>query len=178
MTHIDEWRGVVGWEEFYEVSPTGLIRNKTTKKVRKHRVEKLGYCSVDLWNHNCMKRLKVHRMVAMAYLSNPDNKPQVNHKDGNKENNSVDNLEWCTAKENSAHAYKKGLSVSVKGERHGRVKLTDLEAYFIRYGGLSNNEAAKEFGVSPRLVRAIKAGHLWKHLPPFTKQKVTERVTK
>ena len=151
-----------GWDGIYAVSSSGKIRNNKTGKLRKFRKEKHGYLSVDLWNKNYMKRLKVHRLVAVAFIPNLDNKPQVNHKDGNKENNVSNNLEWNTAQENSCHAYKTGLSKPIRGEKHGRSKLTELEAMFIRYSSESHSVLADEFGVSLRLVRKIKNNDLWK----------------
>lgn len=164
MKHIEEWKDVVGWEGLYKVSNTGKVYSCYAKKERKLSVEKLGYASVDLWDKRHMKRVKVHRLVALAFLDNPDNKQQVNHKDGNKLNNNVENLEWSTAKENSTHAYDTGLSSAPVGERHGRVKLTELEAAFIKVSKDSNARLATEFGVSSRLVRKIKNGDLWKCL--------------
>lgn len=164
MQHTEEWKDVVGWEDMYSVSSEGRVYSKHTKTLRKPRTEKLGYLSVDLWNNNYMKRLKVHRMVAQAFIVNPENKPQVNHKDGDKANNKLSNLEWATAKENSQHAYSNKLSRPTVGARHGRSKLTELEAFFIKHSELPNKDLATEFGVSQRLIRKIKQGELWKCL--------------
>jgi hypothetical protein len=164
MEHIEKWKDVEGWDGIYSVSDTGKIRNNKTGKLRKFRKEKLGYLSVDLWNNMYMKRLKIHRLVALAFIPNTDSKPQVNHKDGNKENNSVGNLEWNTAQENSQHAYRTGLSQAVTGEKHGQSKLTELEAMFIKSSTEPNKVLADEFGVSSRLVRKIKNNELWKNI--------------
>jgi hypothetical protein len=164
MEHIEKWKDVEGWDGIYSVSDTGKIRNNKTGKLRKFRKEKLGYLSVDLWNRGFMKRLKIHRLVALAFIPNMDSKPQVNHKDGNKENNSVENLEWNTAQENSQHAYQTGLSQAITGEKHGRSKLTELEAMFIKSSTEPNKVLADEFGVSSRLVRKIKNNELWKNI--------------
>lgn len=89
----------------YEVSSLGRIRNKTTNYILKNRVTKTGYYQVNIKfnGDNKFKNAYVHRLVAQAFLDNPDNKPSVNHIDGNKENNSVDNLEWSTYKEQEYH---------------------------------------------------------------------------
>ena len=89
----------------YEVSNCGNIRNKTTKYVLKQRLTKTGYyqVSIKLDNTGKFQNQYVHRLVAIAWLPNEDNKPSVNHKDGNKNNNSVDNLEWMTYVEQQAH---------------------------------------------------------------------------
>jgi hypothetical protein len=161
MEHTENWKDVVGWPE-YMVSDTGVIRYKATGKIRKPRIEKLGYHSVDLWRNNYMKRLKVHRMVALAFIDNPLNKPQVNHIDGDKNNNKVSNLEWTTAKENSQHAYATGLSKPIASMKHGRRKLNDIEACFIYHSELPAVSLCEEFGVSRRLVNKIKQGKLWR----------------
>lgn len=85
---------------------------------------KLTYYAVTLWMHNKAICRKVHRMVAEAFIPNPDNLPQINHKDGNKLNNHADNLEWCTAKQNARHAYDTGLA-------HGH-RLTEEEKQHLR----------------------------------------------
>jgi len=99
----------------------------------------------------------VHRVVAGAFIPNPDNKSQVNHKDGVKVNIEVRNLEWVTAKENSKHAVETGLI-------HNSFKLTKADAIQVKYSNLSNAKLAKIFGVSRRLISQIKNNECWKHV--------------
>lgn len=95
----------------YEISNTGKIRRK--KSIKEHSVtDKKGYLTTDLYSNGVRKSVRVHRVVAEEFIPNPDNKPEVNHKDGNKHNNNVDNLEWVTKKENCEHAWKHGLARS------------------------------------------------------------------
>ena len=95
----------------YLVYDDGRIYSSKHKKFLTPDVEKLGYHQVTLFDENGRKnRIKVHRLVAMTYIENPDNLPQVNHKDGDKSNNSVSNLEWCTAYQNNKHARDNGLN--------------------------------------------------------------------
>ena len=88
----------------YQVTSWGRVYNKTTRMFVTQEEHHKGYLRVDLYNENGRKHKKVHRLVAEAFITNPDNKPQVNHIDGNNQNNSVTNLEWVTNAENAAKA--------------------------------------------------------------------------
>ena len=88
-----------------------------------------GYLETHLYINNKNKVFKVHRLVAMAFIPNPENKPEVNHKDGNKQNNSKENLEWCTSSENQIHAYKNKLKVNTTKKA---ILQYDLQGAFIR----------------------------------------------
>jgi len=106
-----EWKSIRGYEGRYEVSNTGSIRNAITKQVRKNQLDRYGYEYISLRAiPNCTpKNHKVHRLVALAFIENPSDKPQVNHIDGNKLNNNACNLEWVTNTENIHHGRKHGL---------------------------------------------------------------------
>lgn len=98
---IPVWKDVKGYEGLYIVSDTGQVKSLFRyKKVLKPNVTKRGYCTVQLFKDGKSKRLLIHRLVAEAFIPNEYNYPQVNHIDENKTNNSVANLEWCTAKYN------------------------------------------------------------------------------
>ena len=97
-----EWKKIDGFPR-YSVSDAGLVRNDVTGLVLKPDVTK-GYLRVTLRNSSCSKRFMVHRLVAQAFIPNPDRKPEVNHKDGNKANCADWNLEWATRSENELHA--------------------------------------------------------------------------
>ena len=106
----EEWQPVQGFEGFYEVSKTGKIRSLprngtiSTKRILKQR-DVRGYMQVRLQKNGKSKDAKVHRIVAQAFIENPLNKREVNHKDGNKHNNDVKNLEWATSSENQLHSF-------------------------------------------------------------------------
>ena len=103
----EQWRAVEGYPG-YEVSNLGRVKGHgKIMKPYKHRVT---YKMVDLYKSGKrVARGMVHRMVANAFIPNPDNKPEVNHIDGNKHNNDISNLEWCTHHENMSHAWNTGL---------------------------------------------------------------------
>lgn len=107
----EEWRPVKGYEGLYEVSNTGKVRSLYFGKTRilSPCKNSQGYLQAVLCKDKVPKGLRVHRLVASAFIPNPNNKPEVNHIDGNKANNNVDNLEWCTREYNMRHACHNGL---------------------------------------------------------------------
>ncbi len=102
---IEIWKNIKGYEGLYQVSNFGRIKSLprcTTKGgIRKLRIYSNGYLYFSAWKNGKVKMLLIHRVVAQAFIPNPNNCPQVNHKDENKTNNCVSNLEWCTAKYNT-----------------------------------------------------------------------------
>ena len=106
------WKDIKGYEGRYQISNYGNIKSLKRngcsggmiKTEKRH-----GYLRVRLWKESTVKNYSIHKLVAISFLPNYDNKPFINHKDGNKENNFVGNLEWCSQKENMVHAYENGL---------------------------------------------------------------------
>lgn len=98
FTHI-----ILGKKRYF-INDSGEVYNNNCKKIKSHP-DKDGYPKVRLWNGEKYKNFFVHRLVAAAFIPNPMNKPQVNHKDGNKTNNNVSNLEWVTQSENMRHCF-------------------------------------------------------------------------
>lgn len=118
------WKDIKGYEGLYQVSNLGRVKSlnhirKNGKsgeyiqkgKVLQNLISCCRYYQVGLSKNGSIKFLTVHRLVAEAFIPNPENKPQVNHIDGNKLNNCIDNLEWCTRSENQLHAWKNGLQM-------------------------------------------------------------------
>ena len=138
---IEEWRPVVGYEGLYEVSSYGRVRGvdryDNRNCFRKGKVlspfkDRYGYLSVVLSCNGKCKTTNVHRLVAKAFLPNPDNLPQVNHKDEVKLNNCVDNLEWCSAKYNNTY-----------GTRQDKVRESKLKSGY--WTGLGRDEYWKKY---------------------------------
>lgn len=108
---MEEWRDIKGYEGLYKVSNSGKVvalnyNRERRSKERVLRVGKGGYLYLNLYKNNKCKTFKIHRLVAEAFIPNPKNFPQVNHKDEDKSNNNASNLEWCTCKYNNNYGTK------------------------------------------------------------------------
>lgn len=132
--------------ENYSVSDDGIVQNNRTGKILRQQEDKNGYMRVILTKDGKQKRFGVHRLVALTYLENENNLPQINHIDGDKKNNSVNNLEWVTGQQNQQHRRKVLKS--------GLVKVRCVETGMIYE---SIKEAAEENSTYvPNIVRACK----------------------
>ena len=99
------YKRIAGFEN-YAVNECGSVLNTATNHIKSPCDNNMGYLYVDLYKHNKRRREYIHRLVANAFIPNPQNKPYINHIDGNPHNNSIENLEWCTPLENVEHASK------------------------------------------------------------------------
>lgn len=159
-----------GYEDFFQVSKCGKVFSKRSNRLIKTTIGKTGYecfCTKLGGRGSKAVLIKVHRAVAETYLPNIDNKPVVNHKDGNKINNNIENLEWCTFQENTLHALSTGLIVPLKGEDKATVLTEDLVRR-IRSMHVPNKigktKIAKILGVKPRTVAMVLLGEAWAHV--------------
>ncbi|MBL5768239.1 HNH endonuclease [Bacillus sporothermodurans] len=176
------WKDIKAYEGLYQVSNYGRVRsldrmiwNKRNKSfykakgiILKGKRLKTNYIEVMLYDKQNNKReFLIHRIVAEAFIPNPDNKPQVNHKNGVKHDNRDSNLEWVTRKENVNHALKKGL-IKV-GSKSTSSKLTEEQVIEIRalFGTkkYSFSELGRMFNVDGAGIGRIIKGQTWKHLP-------------
>jgi hypothetical protein len=160
------WKDIEGYEGIYLVSDTGLIRNISTGLNKKLTTGNHGYKVVNLWKGGEGTVILVHRLVAQAFIPNPDNKPEVNHKYGVKLYNHVHGLEWCTELENTLHAHRTGLQDN-KGEKHYNSKLNNLQVRAIKVWlskGFSCTNIAEVFDITRRSISDIKHGNTWKHV--------------
>ncbi|EJG0117201.1 NUMOD4 domain-containing protein [Staphylococcus pseudintermedius] len=170
--NTEVWKDVVGYEEYYQVSNEGRVRsldrytnNGNGCFVRKGRVLKqgvnrTGYNFVMLTNANGeAKNCKVHRLVAITFIENPFNKKTVNHKDGNKTNNHIDNLEWATYSENMQHAIDTGLKPKyLNGQEGKKVAKLTLENDIVEiYNSLK--EAAERNSINSKTISKVCTGY-------------------
>lgn len=139
----------------YMFSDESGISNSTLSRILKNRKDGTGYFSVNLSVGCTTKTYSIHRLVANHFIENPHNKKQVNHINGIKIDNRIENLEWCSNKENSVHSYRTGLSA--RGERKSNFKLTDRQVIEIRKSKLSQSKLANFYRVDQSLISRIKS---------------------
>lgn len=157
-------RDIRGYEGLYAITSCGKVWSYKRQKFLKQGKKADGYYRVCLCKNGEKKYYYIHRLVAEAYLPNPDNKPQVNHKDENKEHNWVSNLEWMTAKENNNYGTR---TIRAATSKRVRVYCEELNLTFS-----SIKEAAQQTGINPGNIcscccgrRNIAGGYHWHYLP-------------
>lgn len=155
--------------DFYEVSNYGDIRNSRTYRIRKIHINQNGYCFVS-GSLGCREKkitFRVHKAVAESFIDNPNNLPMVNHKDGNKLNNHISNLEWCTNAENIQHAHNNNLIDVKRGEENVNAKLNNEAVCFIRANYipydkmLGTRGLARKFGVDHKTIIRVLNNETW-----------------
>lgn len=175
----------------YEVSNLGriraiYIRGIKRNKILKPKLTKKGYLEISLYRERKHKSFRLHRLVAQSFIPNPNNLPQVNHKNGNKLDNRAENLEWCTCSENVTHAFRTGLKHGIRGKEHPsskRIAQLDLEGNLIKVWESSMNieRTLKEINVDQAAViaccrgkcgkkkRVTHKGYKWKYYENYKK---------
>ena len=180
FTQMEEnWKDILDFEGYYQISDLGRVKSLAKTITRKNGVkvfmpEKIlkptkanpGYFSLILCKENCRKTVRVHRLIAQAFIDNPKNKPEVNHINGIKTDNRIENLEWVTCSENIKHAFDTGLNKpqDVRGVKNGRCKLSEKQVLEIRESKLSNKDLSKSYNVSDVLIGQIKNKKIWTHI--------------
>ena len=151
----------------YEVNELGEVFRIGNPKPKYQSVNRDGYKVVGLWKNNKATAKTAHRLVALAFIPNPENKPCVNHIDGDKQNNHVSNLEWVTYSENTVHSFENGLQIPSKGEDTGNSKHTNEQVHEIcrlMQEGLRNIEIIEMYGYPKSLLKNIRNGNGWEFI--------------
>lgn len=164
MNEEEIWKPAPGYEGLYNVSNLGNVFSVVSNRLLKPYLRR-GYKSVWLTKTRIEKNKLIHRLVAIAFISNPEDKKEVNHIDGDKNNNSVNNLEWATPGENIRHADRTGLR-DIRGENSKTSILTNEDVLEIRRlrGILLQRELAEKFNVKKRTIQAVQRRQNWKHI--------------
>jgi hypothetical protein len=161
------WKDIEDYEGLYQVSNYGRVKSlKKGALIMKPQTSKDGYKKINLRRDNKTFSFKTHRLVAKAFILNPDNLPEVNHIDGNKINNHVSNLEWITHAKNMIHAAENKLAKGANGIKNYGAKLTDSQVLEIRTlkGTMYPKEICAIYGIKQSTICKILQGKLWKHL--------------
>lgn len=176
---LELWVDIIGYNGEYQLSNRGRVRSpqrtivhKTGKKVTLPYREQTvfintnGYPSVGLSKDKKQRQWLLHRLLALHFIPNPENKPFINHINGIKTDYRLENIEWCTHVENCLHAFAIGLS-DTHGERHTQSKLTNAAVLDIR-ANCSDTSKAKEYavkyGVNPSTIRDVIWKRTWTHI--------------
>lgn len=177
MTTVNQpeeiWKPVKDFEGYYEVSNLGRVKRLKGYQCLGERILKpslsIGYSVVNLQRPGKRKVTKVHSLVMRAFVSQRPRKQEVNHKDGNKSNNHLANLEYVTRSQNQKHAFENGLNKPnrIHGEEHGRAKVSSQVVKEIRRLAaqkLSQYEIARRVGIKQPQVSRIVNRKLWQHI--------------
>lgn len=174
------WANIEGYDGIYKISNYGRVKSsgKTVvikkkmnctkvlrEKLIKQRIDTRGYYAFKITHNGLYKNYNTHRLLALAFIPNPENKPEVNHIDGNKLNISLSNLEWATVKENAIHAFAIGLRK--QGELHHRTRLSGanvLEILRMKTNGSTHSQLAEKFATSKGNIQSIVEKRSWKKL--------------
>lgn len=173
------WKDILGYEGYYQISSLGRFRSLDRKVTYKNgtsvfykgkitftKPNKKGYYRGCLNKDGTGISVFIHRLVAEAFIPNPKNLPTVNHKNGVKTDNRVENLEWMTIEENNQHALRTGLNRLI-GEKSASAKLTESDVRQIRgllKTQLTQKEIGNLFGVKAWIIKEIKFGRAWSHV--------------
>ena len=169
---MEKWKDIIGFEGLYQISNKGRVKGLKRKVRTKHSFrtieesllkltpDRYGYILVGLNKNFKVKRMRVHRLVGIHFINNPENKPYINHKDGIKINNNYSNLEWTTAKENITHSIDTGLTDGKNG-----AILTEKQVKAIKImlaNGKTHKFIANIFKVTRSTITDINIGKTWK----------------
>lgn len=169
------WAWISGYEGLYQISNFGRVKSFPKRNfhgtiILKPKINRQGYLRVGLHKNGKVKHFPIHRLVAQAFIPNPDNLPEPNHEDGCKFNNHVSNLKWSTKSENMQHAARIGIITGLHGEKNPMAKLTDAQCEEIRQiytesnGTISMRVLANKYDVAPATIWRIVNGKTYKNV--------------
>ena len=140
MLVMETWRPVKGYEGYYEVSNKGRVKSLVSGKLLSPQSNGVGYLKVELWKDKIGKKKYIHRLVADAFLPNPLNRAEVNHRDSDPTNNTLENLEWVSSSENTKHAVYKG-ALKAWGNKAKAIEAINVESGMVlRFATISEAE--------------------------------------
>jgi hypothetical protein len=170
---MEVWKDIVKYEGIYQISNLRNVKSMSFQKSGKEKLMKMtkgqaGYLKIILRLNSIKHTYSIHRLVAIAFIDNLEEKPQVNHKNGIKTDNRVENLEWNTSKENINHSYntglKKGYKLGQKGITNPSSKLNEKDVLEIRNSTLRGAELARKYNVSSTLIYSVLKNKIWIHI--------------
>lgn len=165
---MEIWKDITQLNGNYSISNLGNVKSKRGR-LMKLGFDKYGYIRITLCQNGKKRPYYVHRLVCLEFLLNPENKPLVNHKNGKRSDNRVENLEWSTHQENVIHGFKNGrIPATAKGEKapHHILKERDIPNIrkLLQEGEKSMREIGNIYGVGLQTIYSIKSGKNWKHI--------------
>jgi hypothetical protein len=179
MDNLEIWKDINGYEGYYQVSNIGRVKSlarviEYRKGIYGNKKEIIlktfkdgkGYLKYKLCKNGKEKSVISHRLVAIAFLHNLNQKPEVNHINGIKDDNRLENLEWCTSSENTIHALNQKLKIPQKGSEHGMSKLTEEKVLEIRLIGRTKTtkELGEIYNVHRTLISQVLLNKIWNHV--------------
>jgi hypothetical protein len=151
----------------YSIDQQGQIVNKRGH-IMKPQLDRHGYYKLQFQIGRTCHHRYVHRLIAIAFLPNPEGKPVINHRNGVKTDNRIENLEWCTQGENLIHKYRALGQTPIHGEAHSGSKLTNAEVIEIRKAltapTVNLSAIARKHGITPNVITGIRDGKKWKRI--------------
>lgn len=162
---MESYINMESYDNKYQISNLGNVKSlKRQEKIMKSSLDGCGYLRVSLYKNGKYYTHNIHRLIAIHFIPNPENHSSVNHINGNKLDNRVENLEWISHKDNILHAWNTGLCKPLTGKNNGMTKLTESDILAIRSDNRPASQIAKDYNIHECSVSGIKTRRTWKHI--------------